>query len=63
MQESFSKKTEIISIRVTPEERDRLLMIAKWEDRNVSDTLHRLLFGGHRKQGVLGKLCKRTEAA
>jgi hypothetical protein len=63
MQESFSKKSEIVSIRVTPEERDRLLMIAKWEDRNVSDTLHRLLFGGRKKQGLLGQHCKRTEAA
>lgn len=59
-----SKRSEIISIRVTPEERDRLLKIARWEDRNMSDSLHGIIFGrgGRGSQRIQGLLDKRRTA-
>ena len=56
----MDKKIMTVSIRVTPEERDRLLKIAQWEDRNMSDSLHGLIFGrggkgSQSKHGLLGK--------
>jgi len=62
----MDKKSETVSIRVTPEEKERVVNLAEQEQRKVSDTLHRLIFAGQHSQDLLslaGKHCKQRRTA
>jgi hypothetical protein len=49
----MDKKTETVSIRVTPEEKEQIVELAASEERKVSDTLHRLIFAGQHNQDLI----------
>lgn len=42
----MEKKSETVSVRVAPFEREVIFALAEHEQRKVSDALHRLIFAG-----------------
>ena len=42
----MEKKSETVSVRVTPLEKEVVFALAEHEQRKVSDALHRLIFAG-----------------
>jgi hypothetical protein len=57
----MDKLSETISIRVSPEEKERVELLAKKLERKVSDTLHKLIFADHFHQDLLGGFCPQNK--